>query len=382
MCHFREKPRTQSLSDDTLEEEPTNLKGFDLLDFIDHCLQEIDDENIPDKTDHKSFKTVAKGVGMVGMRRTTSEKVKNSTERFHAESGKVIISGRVGRSKSVKSKLNRDKRTRGSTGDSSESEKLGSVADDDVFKPDTRRSTLGEIDISILDEDNPKPKLDFKTLAMATSLMLNEDEEIKDTVEPTKKFDFKMLAKLTGRMQVEDGEVKVLSKEERKKVWKSQSQNNVITKKAMDVMGWEFDDQNREGKTKGTWQTQGNKNVLAKGTMEAMGWSFDPNSDLSEDEQKKAYWLAQSKKNVLVSKTMNAMAVEKKPEPPKEKKKKPKKEKKVFGHQAEKEKEKEKKRLKAEEEEKAEEEATPVPKTPKKKEPKEEAPALAKLLLW
>ena len=89
---------------------------------------------------------------------------------------------------------------------------------------------------------------------MATSLMLNEDDEIKDTVEPTKKFDFKMLAKLTGRMQVEDGEVKVLSKEERKKVWKSQSQNNVITKKAMDVMGWEFDDLNREGKTKGTWK--------------------------------------------------------------------------------------------------------------------------------
>jgi hypothetical protein len=362
-----------------LEEEATNLKGFDLLDFIDQCLQELDGENIPDKEGHKSFKTVAK-LG-VGMRRTTSEKVKKNSERFHAESGKVIISGRVGRSKSVKSKLNRAK-TRGSTGDSSESERLGSMADDDVFNADTRRSTLGEIDVSILDEDNPKPRLDFKTLAMATSLMLNEDEEIKDTVEPTKKFDFKMLAKLTGRIQVEGGEAKVLSKEERKKVWKSQSQNNVITKKAMDVMGWDFDDLNREGKTKGTWQTQGSKNVLAKGTMEAMGWSYDPNSDLSKDEQKKAYWLAQSHNNVLVSKTMNAMAVEKKPDPPKEKKKKPKKEKKVFGHQAEKEKEKEKKRLKAEEEEKAEEEATPVPKTPKKKEPKEEAPALAKLLLW
>ena len=316
------------------------------------------------------------------MRRTNSEKVKTSTERFHAESGKVIISGRVGRSKSVKSKRNRAK-TRGSTGDSSESERLGSMADDDVFNADTRRSTLGEIDVSILDEDNPKPlvknKLDFKTLAMATSLMLNEDDEdIKDTVEPSKKFDFKMLAKLTGRIQVEGGEAKVLSKEERKKAWKSQSQNNVITKKAMDGMGWEFDDLNREGKTKGTWQTQGSKNVLAKGTMEAMGWSYDPNSDLSKDEQKKAYWLAQSHNNVLVSKTMNAMAVEKKPEPPKEKKKKPKKEKKVFGHQAEKEKEKEKKKVKAEEEE----EATPVPKTPKKKEPKQEAPALAKLLLW
>ena len=53
----------------------------------------------------------------------------------------------------------------------------------------------------------------------------------------------------------------------------------------------------------------------------------DPNSDLSKDEQKKAYWLAQSHNNVLVSKTMNAMAVEKKPEPPKEKNKKLKKEK-------------------------------------------------------
>ena len=71
-------------------------------------------------------------------------------------------------------------------------------------------------------------------------------------------------------------------------------------------MGWEFDDMNREGKTKGTWQTQGNKNVLAKGTMEAMGWTYDPNSDLSKDDQKKAYWLAQSHNNVLVSKTMNA----------------------------------------------------------------------------
>ena len=376
MCNFREKPRTQSLSDDTLEEEATNLKGFDLLDFIDNCLQEIDHENIPEKEGHKSFKTVAK-LG-VGMRRTGSEKVKTSTERFHAESGKVIISGRVGRSKSVKSKLNRAKTN---TGDSSESEKLGSMADDDVFNNDTRRSTLGEIDVSILDEDNPKPKLDFKTLAMATSLMLNEDEELKDSVEPTKKFDFKMLAKLTGRIQVDGGgEAKVLSKEEKKKAWKSQSQNNVITKKAMDVMGWEFDDLNREGKTKDTWQTQGSKNVLAKGAMEAMGWSYDPKSDLSEEEQKKAYWLAQSHKNVLVSKTMNAMAVEKKPEPPKEKKKKPKKEKKVFGHQAEREKEKEKKKLKAEEEE--EEEAISVPKTPKKKEPKEEAPAIARLLLW
>ena len=56
-----------------------------------------------------------------------------------------------------------------------------------------------------------------------------------------------------------------------------------------------------------------------------MGWSYDPNSDLSKDEQKKAYWLAQSHNNVLVSKTMNAMAVDKKPELPKEKK--PKKEK-------------------------------------------------------
>ena len=223
MCNFRAKPRTQSLSDDTLEEEATtNLKGFDLLDFIDNCLQELDDENPPDK-DHKSFKTVGKLC--TGMRRTNSEKVKSNTERFHAESGKVIISGRVGRSKSVKSKRNRDRKTRGSTGDSSESERLGSMADDDVFNADTRRSTLGEIDVSILDEDTPKApvkKLDFKTLAMATSLMLNEDEEDQEIVEPTKKFDFKMLAKLTGRIQVEGGEAKVLSKEERKKVWKSQ----------------------------------------------------------------------------------------------------------------------------------------------------------------
>ena len=309
MCNFRAKPRPPSLSDDTLdEEEATKLKGFDLLDFIDQCLQEIDHENIPDKDGHKSFKTAGQAVAKlgVGMRRTNSEKVKTGTERFHAESGKVIISGRVGRAKSVKSKINRAKR--GSTGDSSES-----MADDDVFN-ETRRSTLGEIDVSILDEDNPKPaKLDFKTLAMATSLMLNEDEEMQDSVEPTKKFDFKMLAKLTGRIQVDEGgEAKVLSKEERKKAWKCQSQNNVITKKAMDVMGWEFDDMNREGKTKDTWQTQGSKNVLAKGAMEAMGWSYDPNSDLSKDEQKKAYWLAQSHNNVLVSKIINAMAVGKK----------------------------------------------------------------------
>ena len=84
---------------------------------------------------------------------------------------------------------------------------MTSVGDDNVFDANTRRSTLGEIDISIMDED-PKPvrKLDFKTLAMATSAMLEEEgtgEDTEESNEANKKLDFKMLAKLTSRIQVE-----------------------------------------------------------------------------------------------------------------------------------------------------------------------------------
>ena len=82
------------------------MAGFDLLDFIETCLKELDNDNKTDKDGNPKsfdFKTIAKLTA--SMKRTNSEKVTNVKN----ESGGVK-KGRVGRTKSLRSKRNRAKK--------------------------------------------------------------------------------------------------------------------------------------------------------------------------------------------------------------------------------------------------------------------------------
>ena len=156
-------PRSKSLYDDAMEVS-NYLKGGDILEFIDQCLEELDKNSIKEKEEEEKekekeqkkkaldFKTVAKLT--CGMRRTNSEKVKN------------VKSGRVERSKSLKAKRPKSSNSSGARS------RLGSGEDDDdddnaVFNAD-RRSTLGDVDVSVFEEEESKPeeeKRDFKSLA-------------------------------------------------------------------------------------------------------------------------------------------------------------------------------------------------------------------------
>ena len=136
--------------------------GTEILDFIDQILEEL---NKSDSSDSKvDFKTIAKLTA--SMNRTKSEKVRPKSE------GGVLI-GRVERSKSLKEKhkVKGQKRESNSLSEERLRSRLSSLGD--LYNTD-RRSTLGEVDVTILDEDlsnedpfpKEKEKMDFKTLGL------------------------------------------------------------------------------------------------------------------------------------------------------------------------------------------------------------------------
>ena len=92
-----------------------------------------------------------------------------------------------------------------------------------------------------------------------------------------------------------------LSKEEKKK-WQAQSQKNVLVKKTMEAIGWEYVSLTLNN-------VHINKNLFLSNLQFICCFIFpkDPLSPLSREEQQKKVWQAQSNKNVLVKKTMDAI---------------------------------------------------------------------------
>ena len=149
------------------------LKGGDILDFIDQCLEELENNSLKEKeteeetekeeeeetdtetekeTDKETeteqtrkaldFKTIAKLA--CGMRRTNSEKLKSTSKFSEGKGGAAKSKSGVSRSKSLKSKVSSARQKLDSMS-SGERSRLSSIGDDGVFHTNSRRSTLGDI---------------------------------------------------------------------------------------------------------------------------------------------------------------------------------------------------------------------------------------------
>ena len=92
-----------------------------------------------------------------------------------------------------------------------------------------------------------------------------------------------------------------MSKEEKKK-WQAQSQKNVLVKKTMEAIGWEYVSLHYIMYILTFFKVTYNIFGLFAGFF-----LKDPKNPLSREEQQKKAWQAQSNKNILVKKTMDAI---------------------------------------------------------------------------
>ena len=155
---FSSRTKSKAQDCESAEELSDLLKGGDVLDFINQIMEEL--EKNGDGEAKLDFKTIAKFTA--SMNRTKSEKVRT-------KSVGGVIAGRVERAKSMKEKSKgKEKRETHSLSDELRTvSRLSAVS----FNTE-RRSTLGEVDVAILDEDQEDPfpketkKMDFKSLGM------------------------------------------------------------------------------------------------------------------------------------------------------------------------------------------------------------------------
>ena len=67
------------------------------------------------------------------------------------------------------------------------------------------------------------------------------------------------------------------------KAWQAQSHMNVLLKKGIEALGWEYDPNNpNKDEQIRAWQAQSHMNVLAKQGIEAFGWQYDPTNPLNK----------------------------------------------------------------------------------------------------